>query len=137
MSALFVYGTLLQGESRGGLILAANPLRVVPARTPGRLVDLGEYPGLIPARRSGQWVHGELVEFPEERAPEFESLLAQLDFVEEYFPGAEASSLYLRRMVPVAQAGDAECWAWAYWYNRPYDPRRIVRSGNWRQVAKG
>lgn len=127
MAAVFVYGTLMQGESRGGLILAAKPLRIVPARTPGRLADLGEYPGLIPARRNGQWVFGEFAEF---RA--VESLLAQLDFVEEYSPGEEARSLYLRRSVPVVLEDGAEAWAWAYVYNRPYDPRRIIGSGDWR-----
>jgi gamma-glutamylcyclotransferase (GGCT)/AIG2-like uncharacterized protein YtfP len=128
MAAVFVYGTLMQGQSRGGLILAATPLRIVPARTPGRLADLGAYPGLIPARRSGQWVFGEFAEFPA-----LESLLAQLDFVEEYSPGEEeARSLYLRRSVPVVLEDGTESWAWSYVYNRPYDPRRIIRSGDWR-----
>jgi gamma-glutamylcyclotransferase (GGCT)/AIG2-like uncharacterized protein YtfP len=127
MAAVFVYGTLMQGESRSGLILAARPLRIVPARTPGRLVDLGDYPGLIPARRGGQWVFGEFAEFPAG-----ESLLAQLDFVEEYSPGEEARSLYLRRSVPVVLDDETESWAWAYVYNRPYDPRSIIRSGDWR-----
>jgi gamma-glutamylcyclotransferase (GGCT)/AIG2-like uncharacterized protein YtfP len=127
MAGVFVYGTLMQGEFRSGLILAASPLRVVPARTPGRLVHLGDYPGLIPARRSGQWVFGEFAEFP---AVEF--LLAQLDFVEEYSPGEEARSLYLRRSVPVVLQDGTESWAWAYVYNRPYDPRSIITSGDWR-----
>jgi gamma-glutamylcyclotransferase (GGCT)/AIG2-like uncharacterized protein YtfP len=127
MAAFFVYGTLMQGESRSGLILAASPLRIVPARTPGRLVDLGDYPGLIPARRGGQWVLGEFAEFPAG-----ESLLAQLDFVEEYSPGEEARSLYLRRSVPVVLDDETESWAWAYVYNRPYDPRSIIKSGDWR-----
>jgi gamma-glutamylcyclotransferase (GGCT)/AIG2-like uncharacterized protein YtfP len=127
MVAVFVYGTLMQGGSRGGLILAASPLRIVPARTPGRLVNLGEYPGLIPARRSGQWVRGEFAEFPAA-----ESLLAQLDFVEEYSPREEARSLYLRRSVPVVLEDRTESWAWAYLYNRPYDPRCIIGSGDWR-----
>jgi gamma-glutamylcyclotransferase (GGCT)/AIG2-like uncharacterized protein YtfP len=128
MAAVFVYGTLMQGESRGRLILAAGPLRIVPARTPGRLLDLGDYPGLIPARRSGQWVCGEFAEFPA-----VESLLTQLDFVEEYSPGEEARSLYLRRSVPVVLEDGLEFWAWAYLYNRPYDPRCIIRSGDWRR----
>jgi len=136
MNALFVYGTLLQGESRGGLILAASPRRILRARTPGRLVDLGAYPGLLPARRSGQWVRGEFVELPEENLHEMATLLAQLDFVEEYLPNAEASSLYLRRMVPVVLEDETESWASAYLYNRPYDPRRMIRSGDWRRREK-
>lgn len=123
----------MQSQSRGSLIHAARPLRIVPARTPGRLIDLGDYPGLIPARRSGQWVHGECAEFQEPALPAFASLLAQMDFVEEYSPAAEAASLYLRRSVPVVLEDGAERWAWAYIYNRPYDPRGIIRSGDWRR----
>ena len=123
----------MQGQSRSGLILSAGPRRIVPARTPGRLVGLGEYPGLIPARRSGQWVRGEYAEFQERESAGFASLLAQLDFVEEYSPASEARSLYLRRSVPVVLEDGAEGWAWAYLYNRPYDPRDIIRNGDWRR----
>ena len=136
MQAVFVYGTLMQGERLGSLMLAANPQRIVPARTSGRLVDLGDYPGLIPARRSEQWVFGEFIEFQVAEAREMDSLLAQLDFIEEYLPGAEARSLYLRRAVPVILEDQTESWAWAYLYNRPYDPRRMIRSGDWRVRGK-
>jgi gamma-glutamylcyclotransferase (GGCT)/AIG2-like uncharacterized protein YtfP len=127
MGSLFVYGTLMRGEPLGHLIQAEGPREFVPARTPGRLVDLGEYPGLIPARRSGQWVLGEYAEFEN-----LDSLLPQLDFVEEYRPDAEAQSLYLRRSVPVVLQDGTERWAWTYIYNRPYDPRSIIQSGDWR-----
>ena len=127
MQAVFVYGTLMRGERLSLLIEAAGPIRVLPARTPGRLADLGDYPGLIPPRRSGQWVLGEYTEFET-----LDSVLPQLDFAEEYRPGAEAQSLYLRRLVPVELDDGSERWAWAYIYNRPYDPRRIIQSGDWR-----
>ena len=117
----------MRGERLGHLIEAAGPVRVIPARTPGRLVDLGEYPGLIPARRSGQWVRGEYTEFAN-----LDSVLPRLDFAEEYEPDAEARSRYLRRSVPVVLDDGSERWAWAYIYNRPYDPRRIIKSGDWR-----
>jgi gamma-glutamylcyclotransferase (GGCT)/AIG2-like uncharacterized protein YtfP len=141
MSALFVYGTLMQHESLGNLILAASPQRIVPACSPGRLVDLGKYPGLLPARRGGQWVFGEFAEFPKmegqaSESPNMVSLLAQLDFIEEYLPDSEARSLYLRRSVPVVLEDGVASWAWAYLYNRPYDPRSIVRSGDWRRRGK-
>lgn len=128
MAAVFVYGTLLQGENRGGLIRDATPLRIVRARTPGRLVDLGDYPGLIPACGSGQWVVGEYAEFPA-----LESLLAQLDIIEEYVADDEARSLYLRRSVPVVLEDETQCCAWAYVYNRRYDPHDIIKSGDWRR----
>jgi gamma-glutamylcyclotransferase (GGCT)/AIG2-like uncharacterized protein YtfP len=128
MGSVFVYGTLLQGERLGHLIMAARPKVIAPARTPGRLIDLGDYPGLVPARGSGQWVLGECAGFES-----LERLLPQLDFVEEYLPDEEAQSLYLRRSVPVTLEDGNERWAWTYVYNRPYDPRKIIPSGDWRR----
>lgn len=136
MRAVFVYGTLMQGQSRGSLIPAAAPGRIIPARTMGRLVDLGDYPGLLPARRASQWVFGEFAEFEDAESQKMHTLLPQLDFIEEYLPESEARSLYLRRSVPVVLEDGTESWAWAYFYNRPYDPRRIIRSGDWRQRGK-
>lgn len=133
MGSVFVYGTLMRGERLGRLIEAAGPRLLVPARTPGRLLDLGDYPGMVPARRSGQWVRGEYGEFES-----LDSLLPQLDFTEEYRLDAEPQSLYLRRSAPVTLEDGSERWAWVYIYNRPYDPRSIIRSGDWRKrSAKG
>jgi len=132
MDAVFVYGTLLRGERLNHLIQAANPRWIAAARTPGRLVDLGAYPGLIPARRRGQWVAGEYVEFEA-----LESVLPRLDSVEEYQPAAETQSLYVRRVVPVTLEDGAERRAWAYLYNRPFDPRRILPGGDWRRRKPG
>jgi phosphoserine aminotransferase len=56
--ALFVYGTLLRGERSHHLLRAARFARET-ATAPGfRLVDLGEYPGLVKAPRGA--VSGEL-----------------------------------------------------------------------------
>ena len=136
MRALFVYGTLLQGESRGHLIRAAHPLRIVPARTSGRLVDLGDYPGLVPADEPDQWVRGEFVEFPEPGPPGTHPLLAELDRVEEYLPGFESTSLYLRCAIPVDLGAGPSVTAWAYLYNRPCDLSGIIPSGDWRRRGR-
>lgn len=60
-SLLFVYGTLRPFVD----IPMARWLRGVaryvgPAKTRGRLFDLGPYPGLVPAKRSGEWVRGDV-----------------------------------------------------------------------------
>lgn len=125
--ALFVYGTLMRGQSRAHLIARANPLRILPATAPGRLVHLGGYPGLLPPRMARHRVRGEYVEFDPASG-----LLASLDAVEDYRPAAESASLYLRRRIDVTLDDGTVHPAWTYLYNRPYDPRLIIKSGDWR-----
>lgn len=113
--------------------MAASQRRIISARTPGLLVGLGAYPGLIAAPNGGQWVFGEFAEFEDTESQKMSALLTQLDSVEQYVPASEASSLYLRRSLPVELEDGSESSAWAYLYNRPYDPRRLIRCGDWRQ----
>jgi gamma-glutamylcyclotransferase (GGCT)/AIG2-like uncharacterized protein YtfP len=127
MDALFTYGTLMRGQPRAHFIARANPIRIVPATAPGRLVDLGEFPGLVPPRMPRHRVTGEYVEFDPASG-----LLARLDAIEEYLPANERASLYIRRRIEVTLQDATTAAAWAYIYNRPYDPRRIIKSGDWR-----
>ena len=136
MPGIFVYGTLLRGECRHHIIAAAETLRIVAARTPGRLVLAGEdldeyaggYPGLLPPRTDSQWVAGEYVE-----VAEVERLLPRLDFVEHYDVRDEAGSLYLRRVVDVVLEDESAERAWTYLFNGSCDPRAIIASGDWRR----
>lgn len=132
MRAIFLYGTAA-GQSRGGLILAASPRRIISARTPGLLAGLGAYPGLLAAPNGGQWVFGEFAEFQDTESQKMSALLTQLDSGEQYAPASEAASLSLRRSLPVELKDGSESAAWAYLYNRPYDPRRLIGCGDWRQ----
>ncbi|MGH9197662.1 MAG: gamma-glutamylcyclotransferase family protein, partial [Acidimicrobiia bacterium] len=58
---LFVYGTLRK-DIRNSMfhLLAREATFVGGARAQGRLFHLGEYPGLVPSRAPGSWVHGEV-----------------------------------------------------------------------------
>jgi gamma-glutamylcyclotransferase (GGCT)/AIG2-like uncharacterized protein YtfP len=80
---VFVYGTLRAGEINDLALAAAGrglpaARYVGPASVPGRLVDFGDWPGLIPVE-DGRRVRGDvfLVEPP---------LLALMDEIEEYDP---------------------------------------------------
>lgn len=81
---VFVYGTLRAGEindlaqaaARRGLPAARY---VGPASVPGRLVDFGDWPGLIPVD-DGRRVRGDV--FQVEPA-----LVVLMDEIEEYRPG--------------------------------------------------
>ena len=92
-SLLFVYGTL-RSFTRIPLArwLAANARYAGPARTRGRLYDLGAYPGLRPPCARHEWVTGDVYELaapvrmlrtldryeiaPRGRAPRFERVRA-------------------------------------------------------------
>lgn len=125
---LFVYGTLMQGESADSH-LAEHVVRRRPALLPrADLHALGWYPMAVPGQ--GQ-VLGELLWLSE---PHYHALLALLDLYE----GDE----YVRRLTPVASredrtaAGDhadASIRAWVYW-GEPEHARRFpaVPSGDWR-----
>jgi gamma-glutamylcyclotransferase (GGCT)/AIG2-like uncharacterized protein YtfP len=68
-SLLFVYGTLrpvVTIPMARWLTCVARHAGV--ARTPGRLYDLGPFPGFRRARRKGEWVVGDLYRLPTPRA---------------------------------------------------------------------
>lgn len=91
--SVFVYGTLKQGEVRGGK-WPRTPLQISVAFTRGRLFDLGPYPAMIPGDNV---VRGERWDF---RDDDMSSTLAVLDRIECF--GVDEVDLYVRRQV--------ECW---------------------------
>lgn len=104
VDALFVYGTLKQGECRGDVISASGPRRAGTIR--GRLVDLGAFPGLL---GGDGVVHGEWVP-----VDDLVAVLRALDEIEGfrgYLP--EHASLYHRIVVTVT-LGDEQRFAWTY-----------------------
>lgn len=91
---VFVYGTLRAGEINDlGQAAAARGLPaaqfVGPATVPGRLVDFGEWPGLIPVS-DGRRVRGDVYLADP-------ALIALLDEIEEYSP--ERLCCFVRREV--------------------------------------
>jgi len=67
-SRLFVYGTLRPFVDIPMARWLQRVARYIgPAKTHGRLYDLGPYPGLRPARRTGEWVSGDRYEVRDPR----------------------------------------------------------------------
>lgn len=96
MSFIFVYGTLRSGEANDIHRAAVAhrlpvPLLLGPGTVRGVLVDLGDYPGLIPNTAAGP-VLGEVYEIDPR-------LIPVLDAIEEVYPGRP--SLFLRTVLPV------------------------------------
>ncbi len=123
-TALFVYGTLKRGRFNHPL-LAPYARAVEPASIRGELYDVGLYPALVAGEGT---VRGELVRLA---APDLSRVLTILDWLEDYRPGDEERSMYLRRVIEVHTASGARERAYAYFYNR--DPAWLpwIAGGEW------
>jgi gamma-glutamylcyclotransferase (GGCT)/AIG2-like uncharacterized protein YtfP len=125
---VFVYGTLMRGESRHGLLREHGLESVLLAESPGRLVDLGDFPAMLPhAGGAPTFVRGELV-FCRDSA----GLIRRLDEVEGSHGGGRDDNLFERRVVPVGMMDGHEREAWAYVYARPGQGSPTIVSGDWR-----
>lgn len=112
---VFVYGTLMSGETNHHLLRHAN--RLGRARTPPqyRLFSMGDYPVICPGGR--QSVEGEVYSVSQRG-------LAQLDELEEY------PRYYRRRPIDTAYGP-----AWVYYQSRPASGARQIPTGDWRKFG--
>lgn len=126
---IFVYGTLRPGGKNYPRFLQGRTLRETPATVRARLyfvADLG-YSYIVPEPGT---VHGELMEI----SPEFYNLtLRQLDALEEYDPGNESGSVYLRRRATVGLEDGRQTEAWIYFWNLPQVKGELIPSGDFRK----
>jgi gamma-glutamylcyclotransferase (GGCT)/AIG2-like uncharacterized protein YtfP len=124
---LCVYGTLRGGASHpAALHLAYNARLLGPARVPGRLYDLGPYPGMTPAEADGDWVHGEVYHLLHPTAT-----LAVLDRYEGTRPSEGGLPLYRREVVGAHLESGGVLSCWVYCYARAVDPERRIPSGRY------
>jgi gamma-glutamylcyclotransferase (GGCT)/AIG2-like uncharacterized protein YtfP len=121
---LFIYGTLLPGLRLQARMQGAQYLG--PACVPGRLLDVGRYPGLVHGDGS---VTGEVYRVSDAQ-------LASLDQVEEMVAGNRAASQYWREQVTVLQGPLAGQPVWTYVYNRPADGLRPIAHGDYRRYIR-
>jgi gamma-glutamylcyclotransferase (GGCT)/AIG2-like uncharacterized protein YtfP len=128
---LFVYGTLRRDRHHAmHHVLTRDATLLGLASVPGRLHDLGAYPGAVPSAE-GRRVRGELYAL---RNPD--TTLAVLDAYEGYAPDAGAPQLFERGLVEATlEAGDAVA-AWIYWYAGAIPSGSLIASGAW-QGATG
>jgi gamma-glutamylcyclotransferase (GGCT)/AIG2-like uncharacterized protein YtfP len=125
-SLLFVYGTLRAFVD----IPMARRLRrcarhLGAARTPGRIYDLGPYPGMTAPRRRGEWVAGDLYELRTPRA-----LLRALDLYEAGASGRERPR-FVRVRATVFVADGRSRFAWLYLYRPPVRAQARIRCGDY------
>ncbi len=124
---LFVYGTLRRGvDVEQSRWLEAIAIHKGPATLAGRLVDLGNYPGLLPATNPQEKVAGELYELPDES-----SILEQLDRYEGCHPDDPEPHEYCRIVCTATDEDGVRVWCWTYLYQWPAEPYNLIPHGDW------
>ncbi len=97
-----------------------------PAQVPGRLVDVGRYPGLL---LGDGVVSGEVYEVDDAH-------LARLDVVEDMVPGDRAASQYWREEVTVLSGPLQGQPVQTYVYNRPTNGCTPISHGDYRRYIR-
>lgn len=117
---VFVYGTLRPAVAAGEPRFLIEGLKHDgPATVRGRLVDLGDYPGLV---EGSGLVHGDLL------VVEDSEKLAALDAYEECGP---PSFLYRRELVTAERPDGSHLGVWVYRYRRDVDPAADIPGGDY------
>lgn len=153
----FFYGTLRQGECRAGVVTGLGGHYLGDARVGGKLLDLGEYPGMIDLRQAvgkptanqtanQTMVHGELYRFSD-----LPAAIPVLDDIEEFLgydpasfelPDGMRGSAYVRVLVQVQGASSNHTAsspfhpttiAWTYRYLNAKMQSQIIASGDWKR----
>jgi len=129
VQGVFVYGTLMRGESRHHAIRQHRPSELRQAHAPGRLhATSSDYPMLdVHEHDEGDVVRGEYAAFAD-----IGPVLETLDEIEEFSGYVNEGNEYLRTMVEVDAGHGAKRLAWTYVAaDRSRMADRIV-SGCWR-----
>ena len=126
--AIFVYGTLMRGESRFDVLKQFGIDCSLLAEAQGQLFDLGLFPGMTRECASESHVHGEFIRL---RSPE--AALAALDRIEGFRGYGKPGSLYRRELISV-HVGDGRLrTAWTYCLDASADDAQVILSGDWRK----
>ncbi len=127
VSRLFIYGTLMQGESRCRALFPHKAGFAKSAMAPGRLLDLGGHPGMTLVENGHPHVLGETCE-----PVPLQETLKELDEIEGFRGFGAEGSLFRRAIVTVTTTGGRKHPAWVYLYNGQSDAGPIS-CGNWRE----
>lgn len=122
---LFVYGTLMRGMPFPmAAFLEQHAVFQGEGRLPGRLYDLGGYPGLVHLPQQKNRVIGHVFELTNQ------VVLEKLDAYEMIDPAAPEHSEYLRVKAPVeTTSGLLDCEV--YVFNRSVEGLMVIPDGNW------
>ena len=124
---LFLYGTLKPDAADREIADVVKELRSVGrGRVPGKLYDLGDYPGAIVDASANTFVKGLLLELPNSKAS-----LDALDRYEEFDSSNPRTSLFVRTRTRVRLTNGRNVQAWMYVYNRDPGNAPLIRGGEY------
>ena len=123
---IFVYGTLMKGESRNPTLSEYSIGEGRLASTDGMLIDLDDYPGMLTGKEGT--VYGEVYQI-DQMFP----TLKTLDTIEGFYGYESTDSLFIRTIVQIKTERGQE-WAWTYAYNNHDEENvHVIESGNWKK----
>lgn len=121
----FAYGTLRRGARKDLLDFVGSRARLLGhASAPGRLYDLGDYPGMLDPAADEEWVFGDLYQLDDT-----ESVLNRLDEYEGCESGDDG--LFRRSLRSVRLEGGGEVEAWIYLYQGNVRDEQRIPSGDY------
>jgi gamma-glutamylcyclotransferase (GGCT)/AIG2-like uncharacterized protein YtfP len=124
---LFVYGTLLPGRAPDHLReIAARLKPFAPGCMPGRLFNLGNFPGAVFDAAAATRVYGEVLELPNDG-----ELHSRLDDYEDFSPAEPSRSIFIRERLPIMLSGGAQLLCWVYVYNRDPGDAPLIPGGDY------
>ena len=130
VDAVFVYGTLLRGESNAHVLHDRPVRRVLDARVRGALHETGD-PWPVMVLDDASTVHGELVELDD-----VEARLGPLDALESFAGYGRPGRMYHRTLVEVS-TGEGARRAWTYVAGETIRRGPRIGSGSWRAHRRG
>jgi len=127
MDFLFVYGTLLRNAGFPvSKILQENSRFYDSGTFPGKLYEVGEYPGAVYLPEAESVVYGNILEL---KNAEF--VLTELDKYEEVGEEFPAPNEYVRIRIPVNCPSGEIFMCWVYLYNWPTEELKQITSGKY------
>lgn len=130
VDGLFVYGTLMRGESRFSAIGAHRPRCMLLANGPGRLHETaGDYPMMdLDTADASDIVRGEYMQ-----VAAIDAALEALDAIEDFAGYGGPANEYLRTLVEIDAGEEQPRLAWTYAASNRRIMGARIASGSWRQ----
>ncbi len=124
---IFVYGLLKSMyDNEPARFIRKNCSLVGEGYFPGRLIDIGSYPGALYEEHSEMNVHGEIYKIERNEA----ELVKYLDHFEGVGKQFDQPNEYIREVIPI-QMGGKELQASCYLYNWPVEGKRVIDNGRY------